>query len=95
MKFSKKVLKNGLRVVTVPMKDNQTVTVLVLVEAGSKYETKEVNGIFYAMGPNVKKGRKLKPFENIHVYPFVAKILRLRIPEIDGDRKVLENIYKK
>ena len=28
-----------------PMKDNQTVTVLVLVEAGSKYETKEVNGI--------------------------------------------------
>src|SRR3989344_1062213 len=45
MKFSKKVLKNGLRVVTIPMKDNPTVTVLVLVEAGSKYETKRVNGI--------------------------------------------------
>ena len=37
MKFSKKVLKNGLRVITVPMKDNPTVTVLVLVEAGSTY----------------------------------------------------------
>ena len=45
MKFSKKVLKNGLRVVTIPMKDNPTATVLVLVEAGSKYETKKVNGI--------------------------------------------------
>ncbi|HMV09665.1 MAG TPA: ectonucleotide pyrophosphatase/phosphodiesterase [Cyclobacteriaceae bacterium] len=57
--------------------------------------TKEVNGIFYAMGPNVKKGVRLKPFENIHVYPFVAKILGLKTPLIDGDGKVLEIIYKK
>lgn len=57
--------------------------------------TKDVNGIFYAMGPNIKQGIKLKPFENIHVYPFVAKILGLKIPEIDGDVKVLERIYKK
>ena len=45
MKYIKKVLNNGLRVVTVPMKDNPTVTVLVLVEAGSKYEAKEINGL--------------------------------------------------
>jgi alkaline phosphatase D len=57
--------------------------------------TKDVNGIFYAIGPNVKQGIKLKPFENIHVYPFVAKILGLKIPKIDGDVKVLERIYKK
>lgn len=57
--------------------------------------TEEVNGIFYAMGPNVKRGLKLKPFENIHVYPFVAKILGLRTPEIDGDGNVLEAIYRK
>ena len=43
MKFHKKVLKNGLRVITAPMQDNPTVTVLVLVEAGSKYEEKKVN----------------------------------------------------
>jgi predicted AlkP superfamily pyrophosphatase or phosphodiesterase len=55
--------------------------------------TKEVNGIFYAMGPNVKKGVKLQPFENIHVYPFVAKILGLKTPKIDGDETVLEAIY--
>ena len=45
MKFNKTIFKNGLRVITVPMKDNPTVTVLVMVEAGSKYETKEINGI--------------------------------------------------
>lgn len=56
--------------------------------------TREVHGIFYAMGPNVKKGVKLKPFENIHVYPLVAKILGLKTPEIDGDEKVLETIYQ-
>jgi predicted AlkP superfamily pyrophosphatase or phosphodiesterase len=57
--------------------------------------TKDMNGIFYAMGPNVKQGVKLKPVENIHVYPFVAKILGLKIPKIDGDVKILEGIYKK
>lgn len=54
--------------------------------------TNEVNGIFYAMGPNVKKGVRLKPFENIHVYPFVANILGLTIPPIDGDASVLDSI---
>lgn len=57
--------------------------------------TDQVNGIFYAMGPNVKRDVKLEPFENIHVYPFVAKILGLKIPEIDGDGKVLGVVYKK
>ncbi len=57
--------------------------------------TKEVNGIFYAVGPNVKQGVTLKPFENIHVYPFVAKILGLKIPEVDGEEKVLDKIYLK
>src|SRR3989338_4201844 len=45
MKFSKTILPSGLRLITVPMKDNPTATVLVLVEAGSKYETKANNGI--------------------------------------------------
>ena len=56
MKFSKKTLPNGLRVVTIPMKDNPTVTVLVLVEAGSKYETKDVNGISHFLEHMCFKG---------------------------------------
>jgi len=37
--FRKFTFKNGLRLVTVPMKNTQAVTVLVLVGTGSKYET--------------------------------------------------------
>ena len=40
MKVNKKVLKNGMRIITIPMKDNPTATVLVLVEAGTNYEKK-------------------------------------------------------
>jgi predicted Zn-dependent peptidase len=61
MKFSKKVLKNGLRVVTIPMKDNPTATVLVLVEAGSKYEEKKVNGISHFLEHMCFKGTLRRP----------------------------------
>lgn len=61
MKFSKKVLKNGLRVVTVPMPDNPTATVLVLVEAGSKYETEKVNGISHFLEHMCFKGTAKRP----------------------------------
>jgi len=61
MNFSKKVLKNWLRVITVPMKDNPTVTVLVLVEAGSKYETKKVNGISHFLEHMCFKGTLKRP----------------------------------
>ncbi|MFZ3011679.1 MAG: pitrilysin family protein [Minisyncoccia bacterium] len=61
MKFSKKVLKNGLRVVTIPMKENPTVTVLVLVEAGSKYEEKRNNGISHFLEHMCFKGTVKRP----------------------------------
>ncbi|MBI2630690.1 insulinase family protein [Candidatus Nomurabacteria bacterium] len=61
MRFSKKVLKNGLRVITIPMKDNPTATVLVLVEAGSKYETKKVNGISHFLEHMCFKGTVKRP----------------------------------
>ncbi|MDD5050910.1 MAG: pitrilysin family protein [Candidatus Pacebacteria bacterium] len=61
MKYSKKVLPNGLRIITVPMKDNPTATVMVLVEAGSKYETKEISGISHFLEHICFKGTKKRP----------------------------------
>jgi predicted Zn-dependent peptidase len=55
-KAKKKTYKNGLRVITVPMKDNPTVTVLVLVGTGSDYETKEINGISHFLEHMCFKG---------------------------------------
>ncbi len=40
--FKKYTLSNGLRVVLAPMAGSQSVTLLVLVGTGSKYETKEM-----------------------------------------------------
>jgi predicted Zn-dependent peptidase len=61
MNFNKKVLKNGLRILTVPMKDNPTVTVLVLVEAGSKYENKENKWISHFLEHMCFKGTNKRP----------------------------------
>ncbi|MCK5044164.1 insulinase family protein [Candidatus Parcubacteria bacterium] len=54
----KTILSNGLRVITVPMKNTQTVTVLVLVGTGSKYEAKEINGISHFLEHMFFKGTK-------------------------------------
>lgn len=61
MNYKKTILDNGLRVITVPMKDNPTVTVFMLVEAGSKYETKEKNGISHFLEHMCFKGTIKRP----------------------------------
>jgi predicted Zn-dependent peptidase len=61
MKYKRKVLPNGMRVITVHMKDTPTVTVLVMVEAGSKYESKEKNGISHFLEHMVFKGTEKRP----------------------------------
>ncbi len=60
-KPNKKTLKNGLRVVTIPMKDNPTVTVLVLVGTGSDYEEKSINGISHFLEHMCFKGTIKRP----------------------------------
>jgi len=45
MKYKKTVLKNGLRIITVPLVDSQSAIGMVLVETGSDYESKEQNGL--------------------------------------------------
>lgn len=59
--FRKTTLKNGLRIITVPQKSTQAVTVLVLVGTGSKYETKEINGISHFLEHMYFKGTKKRP----------------------------------
>ena len=60
-KAKKKIYKNGLRVITIPMKDNPTVTVLVLVGTGSDYEPKEINGISHFLEHMCFKGTEKRP----------------------------------
>jgi predicted AlkP superfamily pyrophosphatase or phosphodiesterase len=60
------------------------------------YDFKTMQGIFYAAGPNVRPGTRIEPFENVHVFPFIAKILGLQSPPgLDGSEAVLDNVYRK
>jgi predicted Zn-dependent peptidase len=59
--FSKTILTNGIRVVSVPMPQVKSVAVLVLVKTGSRYETKETNGISHFLEHMAFKGTKSRP----------------------------------
>jgi predicted AlkP superfamily pyrophosphatase or phosphodiesterase len=51
----------------------------------------EMKAIFYAVGPDIRPGTTLKPFDNVNVYPFIAKILQLQAPPTDVSLNVLSN----
>ena len=59
--FNKSALKNGLRTLTAPMKNANSVTVLLLVGTGSKYETKDINGISHFLEHMFFKGTQKRP----------------------------------
>ena len=50
----------------------------------------DMHGIFLTTGPEIVPGRRVGPVENVHVYPFLARLLHLTPhPDIDGDLSVL------
>ncbi|HEY4528387.1 MAG TPA: pitrilysin family protein [Candidatus Paceibacterota bacterium] len=61
MKFKKTTLPNGLRVITVPMHGNPSVTIMVMVETGSNYENKEQNGLSHFLEHMCFKGTTKRP----------------------------------
>jgi predicted AlkP superfamily pyrophosphatase or phosphodiesterase len=51
-----------------------------------------MKALFVATGPDIRAGVTVPPFENVNVYPLIARILGLPIGKIDGDAKSLEVI---
>jgi predicted AlkP superfamily pyrophosphatase or phosphodiesterase len=54
----------------------------------------EMKAIFYAAGPDIRSNVAVPSFENVDVYPLIARILGLRTGEIDGKLQVLRGILK-
>ncbi|MEK7648775.1 MAG: pitrilysin family protein [Patescibacteria group bacterium] len=54
-------LSNNVRVLLSPLKDTQTVTVLVIFAVGSRYEQKRINGISHFIEHMMFKGTKKRP----------------------------------
>ena len=59
--YSKKVLKNGLTLLTVPVETAASVTMSIFVKAGSRYEEKKFNGISHFLEHLHFKGSKKYP----------------------------------
>ena len=53
--------ESGLRLISVPMEGTKTVTVMVMVGTGSKYETKNINGISHFLEHMMFKGTTKRP----------------------------------
>ena len=51
----------------------------------------EMRAVFYAEGPDIRAGVTLKLFENTNVYPFLAEILGLAHPPVDGSASILSS----
>lgn len=61
MEIKKHVLENGLRVHIVPMPSVKSATALILVGTGSRYETREINGISHFLEHLFFKGTTTRP----------------------------------
>ena len=61
MNYTKKILPNGLRLITIPMPSFESATVLVMAGAGSRYETKLNNGISHFLEHMAFKGTEKRP----------------------------------
>ncbi|HEX9415501.1 MAG TPA: pitrilysin family protein [Gaiellaceae bacterium] len=59
--FERHTLPNGLRVLTAPMPQAQSVTCFVMLAAGARYETKETNGIAHFAEHMFFKGTEKRP----------------------------------
>jgi len=55
----------------------------------------EMKAIFFAAGPDIRAGVQLKPFENVNIYPFIAEILGLEAPAVDGTLDTLSPALNK
>jgi len=61
MKYKKTTLKNGLRILTVPMEGTQTATVIVMVGVGSRFETEKQAGLSHFIEHMLFKGTEKRP----------------------------------
>lgn len=61
MNYKKTTLSNGLRILTVPMKNTETVTVVVMVGVGSRYETDKEAGLSHFIEHMMFKGTQKRP----------------------------------
>ncbi|HEV7968118.1 MAG TPA: ectonucleotide pyrophosphatase/phosphodiesterase [Candidatus Acidoferrales bacterium] len=64
---------------------------------GHGYDPRQMpsmKAIFFVAGPDIRAGVTVASFENVDVYPLIAKILELQSGPIDGNLRTLQGILK-
>ncbi|MBN2585303.1 insulinase family protein [Patescibacteria group bacterium] len=61
LNIKKTTLSNRVRIVTVPMRSTEAVTVMIMARAGSRHETRSINGISHFLEHMFFKGGKRYP----------------------------------
>lgn len=51
-----------------------------------------MHGIFIACGPDIKRGLTIPAFENIHIYPLMCNLLKIRAASNDGHQDVARQV---
>jgi predicted AlkP superfamily pyrophosphatase or phosphodiesterase len=49
---------------------------------------------FFAAGPDIVKGKTVAPFENVHLYPWLAHMLGMKAPQSDGSLNILSGTLR-
>lgn len=68
---------------------------LIKATHGYDFQAPEMQTIFLADGPDFKSGEVVQPFQSIHVYELMCKILRLKPAKNDGNFEVVEELLRK
>jgi len=56
-------------------------------------DTPEMNTVFLAWGPDIKKNKEIQEFDNVHLYSLLAELLGLDYDhKIDGDKRLLPKV---
>ena len=59
--YKKQTLKNGIRLITAPLKETQTASLIVMVKVGSRYEIDRDGGLAHFVEHMMFKGTKRRP----------------------------------
>lgn len=62
---------------------------------GYDNDNPDMHAIFYATGPDFKSGYDAPTFENVDIYPLLAKLLKIEPANVDGDLEITGTFIKK
>ncbi len=54
----------------------------------------EMKAIFFAVGPDLREGKTVAPFDNVNLYPWMAHLLGLTPPRNDGSLNILSGTLR-